>query len=38
VEAGSQTGTCAELIKGWEWPISVLTAVDGLEAMLMIER
>ena len=38
VEEGGQTGSCAGLIRGWDWPINLLTAMDGLEAVLMIER
>ena len=39
VESGGDLPAAyAGLIRGWGWPINVLTAADSLEAMLMIER
>jgi len=36
--AGDTAGAYTGLIRGWAWPINVLTAADSLEAVLMIER
>ena len=30
--------SCVAALRGWGWPLQVLNAVDGLEALLLIER
>lgn len=30
--------SCVETLRGWGWPLTVLSASDGLEALLLIER